>query len=187
MCLCRLGNGSLSSRQPGLWTCWPRLLCLASSNSFMLNWVFYRVLGGVLYRDMFYELIRDWEDHHLTAGWSVRHCQSEKIRSLINVGRDSLANCLHLARLFVLQLIQVACSCIILGRLLSVCKQSNSLSEHTQTHNSVCITIPESMLCEVLPLSHHFYRASIFYTLSLIHIWRCRRIERCRSRWSPYH
>ena len=25
------------------------------------------------------------------------------------------------------------------------------------------------------------------YTLSLIHIWRCRRIERCRSRWSPYH
>ena len=130
----------------------------------MLNWVFYRVLGGVLYRDMFYELIRDWEDHHLTAGWSVRHCQSEKIRSLINVGRDSLANCLHLARLFVLQLIQVACSCIILGRLLSVCKPSNSLSEHTQTHNSVCITIPESMLCDVLPLSHHFYRASIFYT-----------------------
>ena len=25
------------------------------------------------------------------------------------------------------------------------------------------------------------------YSLSLIHIWRCRRIERCRSRWSPYH
>ena len=25
------------------------------------------------------------------------------------------------------------------------------------------------------------------YILSLIHIWRCRRIERCRSRWSPYH
>ena len=23
--------------------------------------------------------------------------------------------------------------------------------------------------------------------LSLIHISRCRRIERCRSRWSPYH
>ena len=23
--------------------------------------------------------------------------------------------------------------------------------------------------------------------LSLIHIWRCRRIERCRSRWSQYH
>ena len=25
------------------------------------------------------------------------------------------------------------------------------------------------------------------FRLSLIHIWRCRRIERCRSRWSPYH
>ena len=25
------------------------------------------------------------------------------------------------------------------------------------------------------------------FILSLIHIWRCRRIERCRSRWSPYH
>ena len=25
------------------------------------------------------------------------------------------------------------------------------------------------------------------WRLSLIHIWRCRRIERCRSRWSPYH
>ena len=30
-----------------------------------------------------------------------------------------------------------------------------------------------------------FHPASM--TLSLIHIWRCRRIERCRSRWSPYH
>ena len=27
----------------------------------------------------------------------------------------------------------------------------------------------------------------ILPNLSLIHIWRCRRIERCRSRWSPYH
>ena len=27
----------------------------------------------------------------------------------------------------------------------------------------------------------------VMYRLSLIHIWRCRRIERCRSRWSPYH
>eukprot|EP00826_Nyctotherus_ovalis_P051197 TRINITY_DN6387_c0_g1_i1.p1 TRINITY_DN6387_c0_g1~~TRINITY_DN6387_c0_g1_i1.p1 ORF type:complete len:111 (+),score=31.87 TRINITY_DN6387_c0_g1_i1:73-405(+) len=25
------------------------------------------------------------------------------------------------------------------------------------------------------------------FDLSLIHICRCRRIERCRSRWSPYH
>ena len=24
-------------------------------------------------------------------------------------------------------------------------------------------------------------------SLSLIHIWRCRRLDACRSRWSPYH
>ena len=29
--------------------------------------------------------------------------------------------------------------------------------------------------------------SSQMHNLSLIHIWRCRRIERCRSRWSPYH
>ena len=27
----------------------------------------------------------------------------------------------------------------------------------------------------------------IEYILSLIHIWRCRRVSECRSRWSPYH
>ena len=29
--------------------------------------------------------------------------------------------------------------------------------------------------------------ANSVLNLSLIHICRCRRIERCRSRWSPYH
>ena len=35
----------------------------------------------------------------------------------------------------------------------------------------------------------HSLRSLAIYIqkLSLIHIWRCRRIERCRSRWSPYH
>ena len=27
----------------------------------------------------------------------------------------------------------------------------------------------------------------ILHSLSLIHIWRCRRLVECRSRWSPYH
>ena len=27
----------------------------------------------------------------------------------------------------------------------------------------------------------------VFIDLSLIHIWRCRRLLTCRSRWSPYH
>ena len=29
--------------------------------------------------------------------------------------------------------------------------------------------------------------SEIFLKLSLIHIWRCRRLLTCRSRWSPYH
>ena len=29
--------------------------------------------------------------------------------------------------------------------------------------------------------------AALAVDLSLIHIWRCRRTPRCRSRWSPYH
>ena len=34
---------------------------------------------------------------------------------------------------------------------------------------------------------HNVHSQQHTYMLSLIHIWRCRRIERCRSRWSPYH
>ena len=33
----------------------------------------------------------------------------------------------------------------------------------------------------------HLHLIQSIYCLSLIHIWRCRRKERCRSRWSPYH
>ena len=32
-----------------------------------------------------------------------------------------------------------------------------------------------------------FGQSSQPFYLSLIHIWRCRRRLRCRSRWSPYH
>ena len=36
-------------------------------------------------------------------------------------------------------------------------------------------------------LRFFFLAVSISHTLSLIHIWRCRRAAACRSRWSPYH
>ena len=40
----------------------------------------------------------------------------------------------------------------------------------------------------VLSISNWSYDNLVSWVnLSLIHIWRCRRIERCRSRWSPYH
>ena len=37
------------------------------------------------------------------------------------------------------------------------------------------------------PYHHLSSPYDVMCHLSLIHIWRCRRIERCRSRWSPYH
>ena len=48
------------------------------------------------------------------------------------------------------------------------------------------------------PHHHHHQKGGVFLlltwkmwvnviSLSLIHIWRCRRLLRCRSRWSPYH
>ena len=42
-------------------------------------------------------------------------------------------------------------------------------------------------ICRSLGLSLSAYVRRSVQCLSLIHIWRCRRIERCRSRWSPYH
>ena len=55
----------------------------------------------------------------------------------------------------------------------------------------------DGLLGAVLSLSFSLFayvyilsRASFLYqsqNLSLIHIWRCRRRLRCRSRWSPYH
>ena len=42
---------------------------------------------------------------------------------------------------------------------------------------------------QVLSWQLWIYSADLWTTLvlSLIHIWRCRRVTVCRSRWSPYH
>ena len=39
----------------------------------------------------------------------------------------------------------------------------------------------------VIIVEKQFPGGKIALTLSLIHIWRCRRYSLCRSRWSPYH
>ena len=48
----------------------------------------------------------------------------------------------------------------------------------------VCLTF----LCAAIAVIHRLwsYDLTALY-LSLIHIWRCRRLLTCRSRWSPYH
>ena len=58
----------------------------------------------------------------------------------------------------------------------SVCPVSYThLRAHETGRNLVCRLLLEKK------------RSQVVHKLSLIHIWRCRRIERCRSRWSPYH
>ena len=56
---------------------------------------------------MFYELIREWEDNHLTAGWSMQEIQGERIQNLVGF-KTELANHIHFVRLFQSQLIQVS-------------------------------------------------------------------------------
>ena len=49
-------------------------------------------------------------------------------------------------------------------------------------HWCICV---HTCLCIVWSVM--YLRAHMPVYLSLIHIWRCRRITGCRSRWSPYH
>ena len=60
----------------------------------------------VVDRDLFYELIRDWQECHMTPGWNMLETQGEKICHLVGY-RTELANHIHFARLFQSQLIQV--------------------------------------------------------------------------------
>ena len=39
----------------------------------------------------------------------------------------------------------------------------------------------------IWPFDHFVITFKHTLVLSLIHIWRCRRLLTCRSRWSPYH
>ncbi len=59
------------------------------------------------YRDQFYELLRDWEENHLTSGWSLQESLGDRIRSLVSTKID-FANHVHFSRLFLSQLIQVS-------------------------------------------------------------------------------
>ena len=73
-------------------------------------------------------------------------------------------------------------------------KESNNLSLQSSLH-SLNNSLMMSDSCPINHvLRHHttclskqqWVFLSLFH-LSLIHIWRCRRRLRCRSRWSPYH
>ncbi|XP_017786758.1 PREDICTED: codanin-1 [Nicrophorus vespilloides] len=59
-------------------------------------------------RDLFYELLRIWETHHLSEGWNFGMALGGKIKSLFSLHSDE-ANFRHFSRLFKSQLIG-ACS-----------------------------------------------------------------------------
>ena len=58
------------------------------------------------FRDHFYELIRIWQEHHMTPGWSLIDQEGRRIFELVTQ-RTKLANHIHFARLFQSQLIQM--------------------------------------------------------------------------------
>ncbi|KAK3715043.1 hypothetical protein QZH41_012109, partial [Actinostola sp. cb2023] len=57
-------------------------------------------------RDLFYELVREWEDCHNKPGWTVEESMGNRIRSLVHQ-RPDLANHSSFARLFQSQLLQM--------------------------------------------------------------------------------
>ena len=67
--------------------------------------------------------------------------------------------------------------------------QIQKCQRHTKWHviQKACHTRSGSDIVQKLHWPKLNWLKHILLLLSLIHIWRCRRIERCRSRWSPYH
>uniref|UniRef100_A0A6A7FUP4 Codanin-1-like isoform X1 n=1 Tax=Hirondellea gigas TaxID=1518452 RepID=A0A6A7FUP4_9CRUS len=57
-------------------------------------------------RDLFYELLREWEREHQMSHWNLSTSLGPKIRSLLELGPDP-CNVAHLARLFVSQLLSM--------------------------------------------------------------------------------
>ncbi|XP_029207694.2 codanin-1-like isoform X1 [Acropora millepora] len=57
-------------------------------------------------RDIFYELVREWEDCNSATGWNMEDHMGDRIRALVNQ-KPELANYSHFARLFKSQLLQM--------------------------------------------------------------------------------
>ncbi|XP_029454550.1 codanin-1 isoform X1 [Rhinatrema bivittatum] len=57
-------------------------------------------------RDIFYELLREWEDNHKQPGWDFERCLGNRIRAMM-AQLSPASNHSHFARLFQKQLIQM--------------------------------------------------------------------------------
>ena len=60
----------------------------------------------VCVRDGFYELLRQWQEQHLSPGWSLLDAHRHRIVELVTA-RATLANHVHLARIFLSQLLHM--------------------------------------------------------------------------------
>lgn len=68
-------------------------------------------------RDMFYEILKIWEDNHLVPGWTFQIALSGKIKTMLMVHSD-VSNFTHFARLFKSQML---ISCIQSGQQVICC------------------------------------------------------------------
>ncbi|KAE8587225.1 hypothetical protein XENTR_v10021900 [Xenopus tropicalis] len=57
-------------------------------------------------RDVFYELLREWEDKHRKADWDFERCLGSRIRGMMS-SLSAVCNQSHFARLFQKQLVQM--------------------------------------------------------------------------------
>ena len=70
-------------------------------------------------------------------------------------------------------------------------KLNNYILKNFNNYNNLERDIEDVQTSEEHQLKDHIHYIRLSqlmsFDLSLIHIWRCRRRLRCRSRWSPYH
>ena len=55
-------------------------------------------------RDMFYEILKIWDDNHLVPGWTFQIALSGKIKSMLTISMD-ITNITHFTRLFKSQML----------------------------------------------------------------------------------
>ena len=102
--------------------------------------------------------------------WSGQHLMKltgkSKVVHFINLEVNDLTFCASLQ-----------CQVHRVMNIYAIGKQNNTASQNIPTSITVLCCLATQLHCSYFNILR----------LSLIHIWRCRRIERCRSRWSPYH
>ncbi|KAK9887598.1 hypothetical protein WA026_023481 [Henosepilachna vigintioctopunctata] len=79
-------------------------------------------------RDMFYEILKIWEDGHMIPGWSFEYSLGRRIRVLLGYHKDTV-NLMRLSRLF-------------MDQLLSTCGRNAVEEIFTETSGSILTSLP---------------------------------------------